>query len=58
MGVQHNEIADRVDNGNKMLMKGNAAIMMKLRSKETGKEFIVANTHLHWNPKNDFIKYA
>ena len=25
---------------------------------ETGKPFLVVNTHIHWNPKFDYVKYG
>ena len=41
-----------------LFRKYNVGIVCKLRHKASGKEFILATTHLHWNPVNDYVKYA
>ena len=55
IGVQHNDMADHL--GDTIFRKSNAGILCKLKHKESKREFIVAATHVHWNPQNDFIKY-
>ena len=54
--IQYNDLKKRFRHS--IFLKGNTAIVAKLRYKATSKELIVATTHIHWNPKLDFIKYA
>ena len=37
--------------------RGNVGLILGLEH-ESGAKIIVANSHLHWNPKFDFVKYA
>ena len=41
-----------------LMAKSNAGLLCKLKHKKSGKEFILATTHLHWNPQNDYVKYV
>ena len=55
-GIQYSDLADIFKT--ELLRKYNVGIVCKLRHKDSGKEFILATTHLHWNPANDYVKYA
>lgn len=54
--IQYNDLKKRFRHS--IFLKSNTAIVAKLRLKATFKDFIVATTHIHWNPKLDFIKYG
>ena len=54
--IQYNDLGDRFRHN--IFKKNNTGIVAKLRHKSTGKEFILGCTHLHWNPKVDFVKYG
>ena len=49
---------DLVEKYGKGFKRGNVGLICLLKHIESGKEIIVANTHLHWNPKYDYVKYA
>ena len=38
--------------------KHKEAIMVLLKHKKTGKQVLVANTHLFWNPDFEYVKYG
>lgn len=38
--------------------KYNQALICLLKHKETGQKLVVVNTHFHWNPDFDYVKYA
>ena len=44
--------------GSQLFKKNNAGLMAKLAHKASHREFIISTTHLNWNPKLDFVKYA
>jgi mRNA deadenylase 3'-5' endonuclease subunit Ccr4 len=60
VGVQHDELVEQIGikNGGEEFRRGNALLLLKLRHKETDREIILAQTHLHWNPKRDWVKQA
>ena len=55
-GFQHNEMVDKI--GSNLFKKNNAGLMAKLTHRASRKQFIISTTHLNWNPKLDFVKYA
>jgi len=56
IGIQHDDLATVYDSNE--FKRGNAGIICHLRHLASKKEFFVANTHLHWNPSRDFVKFA
>lgn len=38
--------------------RGNVGLIVLLKHKATGGSLVVVNSHLHWNPKFDFVKYG
>ena len=49
---------DLVEKYGKGFKRGNVGLICMLKHIESGKEIIVANTHLHWNPKYDYVKFG
>jgi len=56
-GIQHDDLQQLFKEGSDF-KRGNCALFVTLRYLETGFEFQVATTHLHWNKQKDFVKYA
>lgn len=56
-GIQHDDLQQLFKEGSEF-KRGNCALFVTLRYLETGLEFQVATTHLHWNKQRDFVKYA
>ena len=54
--VDYNDLASVYNE--KEFLKHNKAVMVHLRHKETGADFIAASSHLHWNPAIDYVKYG
>lgn len=43
---------------NKKFLKQNVALFLKLKCLKTNKEFILCNTHIHWNPNLSEVKIS
>ena len=50
-----NEGLDKLDEN---FIKYKEALILELSHKITGKQFIVCNTHLYWNPEFEYVKYG
>ncbi len=49
------ELFDSIELQNRF-RKGNKALILELKSRETHEKYIIVNTHLHWDPKDEDVK--
>jgi CCR4-NOT transcription complex subunit 6 len=42
----------------KLFKRGNVGLICLIKHKESNQKILVACTHIHWNPKYDFVKYG
>ena len=55
---QEIQYEDLVEKYGKEFKRGNVGLICLLKHLESGNQVIVANTHIHWNPKYDYVKYG
>lgn len=56
--INHEDLIPRYGEHGKLFKRGNVGITCLLEHLETQEKILVTNTHLHWNPKFDFVKYG
>lgn len=56
--IVYEELIDRYDTDGHLFKKGNVGNICLLRHLESEQKMIVVSTHMHWNPKLDYVKYG
>lgn len=53
-----NDIAAYFEPNDKLYRKNNVGTICLLKHRATGTKLVAATSHLYWNIKKDFVKYA
>ena len=58
MEIKHEDLVERYGKYGKMFKRGNVGLLCLLEHIPSKTQIIVANTHLYWNSKFDFVKFG
>lgn len=56
--IHHEDLIQRYGENGKFFKRGNVGLLCLLKHRRSCKQVVVVNTHNHWNPKYDFVKYG
>jgi CCR4-NOT transcription complex subunit 6 len=56
--INHEDLVPRYGEFGSHFKRGNVGLICLLEHIETKSKLIVVNTHIHWNTKYDYVKYA
>lgn len=54
----HVDLNEELGKLDESFVKHKEALVVLFKHKNTGKQFVVANTHLFWNPEFEYVKYG
>lgn len=56
--VNINDVATNFGSDASLYRKGNVGVICILKHRDSGKKLVAMSSHLYWNVKKDFVKYA